>query len=637
MIKNLKLTAKLFFKDIFLSLSFLAFFVYINYNEIRYITALNANNANGVLSYLEICLRLSIFCMVYFMFVSYEFFYKLKGANLQECINATNNGFRTLYGNQFLIMLGLDFIITLTFIIYNFVTYFSSGINHTEYLIHIILNIFVNIFLVSFAGIILGMCVALIFKRLKAYLLLTLFALLTSSIFESIAFTIFNTTGNNIYPIFEFFNLYPPALNWTPNSNFGFSLLPYRIELLLLWIFAFLSIVFLKLSKNNKTVLKLFAVFSIILCLTNVVLYLQPSSKVIMSNNPSASLTNDVLYYFHTQQKEEQADFEITKYDLDIKVTNLLSVKARLTLNKRNLPSYKFTLYRGYKVFKAVDENNNMLIFHQDGDYIIIENNNNSNLSEIVLSYAGYSPKFYSNSQGLCLPGYFPYYPHSGYKKVFDVDNQGFEKVLLANPVNFYVKIKSDKKVYSNLENIENGLFSGESNGITLMSGFLESTTTEGIEVIYPYLNNSEFNPEKIDADIKSFLQSKNDSQIINKIFILPNLNLSNFERTVLYSDYMTVQQLVSLPEQYVIQFINHKKLELYQLINFYQYNKPRFESQLSYEASMPAEFDDQKYATVFSEKIKQFGESVVLKKADAYINDDTDTRTIMEFLKQLQ
>lgn len=631
--QNLKLTAKLFVKDTFLALSFLAFFIYINYREIKSSVALNVNDA---LPYLEICLKLSIFCMVYFMFVSYEFFYKLKSSNLQECVDATDNGSKMLYGNQFIVMLGLNLIITLTFMIYNTVTYFILDINHTEYLIHIILNIFVNIFLISLVGIVLGMCVALVFKRLKAYLLLTLFALLTSSIFESIAFTVFNTTGHNIYSVFEFFNLYSPALNWTPNSNFGFSLLPYRVELLLFWIFAFLTIVLLKLSRNNKTSMKYLAAFSAILCFMNIALYFQPSSKLMMSNNPSACLTNDVLYYFNTEQKEEEADFEITKYDLDIEVTNLLSVKAKLTLNDGNLPDYKFTLYRGYKVLKAVDKNNMILKFHQNGDYIDIENNN-SDLSEIVLTYTGYSPKFYSNSQGICLPGYFPYYPHSGYRKIFDIDGQGFEKVLLTKPTYFHVNIKANKKIYSNLEKDENSSYAGKCNGITFMSGFLDRTTASGIEVIYPYLNNFEFTPEKIDAYIKTFLQSKNDTQTIKKIFILPNLNLSNYERTVLYSDYMTVQQLITLPVQYELQFINHNKLELYQLMNYYQYDKTRFNSQLSYETTMSSEFDDQKYATVFSEKIKQLSESEVLEKTNAYINDDSDKRTIMEFLKQLQ
>ena len=37
----------------------------------------------------------------------------------------------------------------------------------------------------------------------------------------------------------------------------------------------------------------------------------------------------------------------------------------------------------------------------------------------MTVEYGGSSSMFYSGSQGVCLPGCFPYYPWAGYRKVF--------------------------------------------------------------------------------------------------------------------------------------------------------------------------------------------------------------------------
>ena len=638
--QNLKLAAKLLYKNIFLTITFLAFFIYINAMniiQITYLTADEINNGEAML-FLEGSLRLSIICMVFFMFVSYEYFYKLKASHLDECMNVTKSGSHTLYGNQFLIMLGFVTITALVFIAYNVGVYFYMNVNKMEYIIHILLNILVNIFIISVLGIIVGMCAALTFKRLTTYLLLTLIALLTSGIFENVIFTIFVTLGYDLSFVSDFFSLYTPSLDWTPNFSFGFSLLPYRIELLLTWIFAFSVIVFLKLSKNSKIVFRTCAGICAVICITNVFLYAQPSSKLLMSvDNPSACLNNDYYYYLGNVSKEEASTFKITKYELDMDVTTLLSVKAKLTIDKGNLSTYKFTLYRGYKVKKITDQNNTSLKFQQNGDYIEVENNMQSNLSQIYLSYAGYSPRFYSNSQGICLPGYFPYYPHSGYKKVYNVNRQGFEKVLLYEPVDFTININTSKQVYSNLTENENGSFTGSSNGITFMSGFLGKETVEGIEVIYPYLVGTDYYPDNIEKKIKTFLNCKTDNQVIKKIFILPNLNLSEYESTVLYSDYITAGNIFYLSDAYIMQFINPDKLEFFKLIDLYRKHNESFKEYVAYEASLSDEFTNLKIATMLFEKINLLGETVVLGKADTYIHDDSDTRTIKEFIDQLQ
>ena len=51
------------------------------------------------------------------------------------------------------------------------------------------------------------------------------------------------------------------------------------------------------------------------------------------------------------------------------------------------------------------------------GDYLTVTPQ--GELSSLTVEYAGSSPMFYSGSQGVCLPGCFPYYPWAGYRKIF--------------------------------------------------------------------------------------------------------------------------------------------------------------------------------------------------------------------------
>ena len=634
--RSFKTVVKLFCEDKFLALISLIFFAFINFGEVFGLYS----SDNAPLSFLEISMRLSVFCMIFFSLISYEFFYKAKLCNLEECLKSSGKGFQTLYGNQFLFMIILNVIVTITLTIYNVCYYFYLGINHTEYLIHIFENMFIDIFLVSMVGIAIGLCAALMFKRLKAYLLLTLFIILTSPIFEGIAFALANTAKVNSYPITEFFSLYPPSLSADYIAQFGYSVLPYRIELLLFWIFAFLSIALIRILKNSKNVRRLCAGFCIAISLLNFVLYVQPSSKVIMNYDPGESKCCDLFYYWYSaKQKEQPGDFNITKYDLDMKVTNKLSVTASLGIDKGSLNSYRLTLYRGYKISSITDQNHNKLDYTQNGDYIEIKNKNASSISKLILTYSGYSPKFYSNAQGICLPGFFPYYPHSGYLKMYDNDEQGFEKNLLQTSTDFTVKIKSNKKVYSNLNDEGANSFSGKTDGLTLMSGFLNETKASGIEIIYPYLNTQEYgSASAIDKYTKDFLNVKKDNHVVNKIFILPPLGFGNYDDITVYSNYMTVCQLIALPSDYPNlpklyerHSISENKRPLYDTLNEYKTDREYFNGRAEAESS--AGYDFSKNELLLSNKINKFGEQRVIKEINAYLKDNSDTRTIEQFL----
>lgn len=628
-----RLSAKLFVKDKILSLSFIAFFIFINFHEVKSSLFHYDHMGSGLLPFLKSCLSLSLLCMVYFLFVSYEYFYKLRWAGLRECVDATGRGVGMLYRNQFLVMLGLNLIVSLAFLCHNVFNYFYLQMNRPEYLVHILLNILLNIFLVCLAATLIGMCVALVCRRLSGYLLLTLFALLTSPVFESVAFTMYNAAEIDIYPAFEFFNLYPPALNWDANSHFGFSLLPYRFGLILFYIFLFAALVLFKLWKHNRLAVRIGAGACALLCLVNLGLYFRPASRLNMSNNPSEALNCDLDYYSKTAQKEEPAGFDITGYDLDLEITHLLSARAVLSLSRSDLPSYKFTLYHGYKVSSAADAKGQALPFRQEGDYIEVEPGPGADLRQIALTYKGWNPKYYSNGQGVCLPGFLAYYPRGGYIKTYDVDKQGFVTKPLSQPAEMRVSVRSAGKVYASLDETGEGRFEGVTDGLTLMSGFVESRTVQGLEVVYPYLNTGEYTPEMVDQGVRDFLEVKRDSHKVRRIFIMPNLNYGLSDKVSIFSDYLCLPQFLGLERTYVPAAVPEEKRELYDLVKSYRMSGKDglFGAMLRKEAEAPG------IATALSGKMEQLGADAALEKADAYLADDGDTRSVMEFLNELQ
>ena len=78
---------------------------------------------------------------------------------------------------------------------------------------------------------------------------------------------------------------------------------------------------------------------------------------------------------------------------------------------------------------KVTDETGDALPFTREGDYLTVTPQ--GELSSLTVEYAGSSPMFYSGSQGVCLPGCFPYYPWAGYRKIF-YGEPGDETRLLA-------------------------------------------------------------------------------------------------------------------------------------------------------------------------------------------------------------
>lgn len=113
---------------------------------------------------------------------------------------------------------------------------------------------------------------------------------------------------------------------------------------------------------------------------------------------------SDYLFYTENEQKNQEPDFEVTSYDMDLSIYRQLDAEVSMTLSDTGLEYYNFTLYHGYNVLKITDIEGNALKYNREGDYVTVIGN--GNLQLISIKYSGYSPILYSNYQACSLPGF---------------------------------------------------------------------------------------------------------------------------------------------------------------------------------------------------------------------------------------
>lgn len=174
--------------------------------------------------------------------------------------------------------------------------------------------------------------------------------------------------------------------------------------------------------------------------------------------------------------------------------------------------------------------------------------------SIITVAYEGYSPKFYANNQAIGLPGYFPYYPQEGNKKVWDSELGGFDIVIPEDVKTFEVTVHTTQRVYTNLEG-EDNCFTGTSQTVSLFAGMFEEQ-----DGVYgpPAINRNGLSLKRADFVEVQRLIKRVESKIGRslelpdlgtlKCFLKPEmLILSNTDLTTLLGDHLITAE--SSPE----------------------------------------------------------------------------------------
>lgn len=462
--------------------------------------------------------------MILYLIVGYEFFSEPYRSHLDEAILSTSKGQKGRGQTANFILMGLMLFANYIFIL--LVDLKMTGNSFAEHEIedaehmavrYIATCLFVNIYLIGLIGILIGAAIARIRKRIAAYGIIMAVVLCVSYLLNEIADLIMIMTeyAVNLYDILDFINIMTPGLNFITNTALGFPMMTYRICLICFWIMLLLFWFILQQEKR----LSMKSGICFLLCILFLVGYALPSSRIDMGLNSNGTAMVDQHYYglknYRVQEKEN--DFCVKKYTMELDVRRLLKAKVRIETSEC-LESYHFTLSHSYLIEGVYDENGNMMEYMRDGDTLLIYNGRNkSNVFTVV--YSGSNEAYYANSQGINLRGSFPYYPIPGYHQI-SFDGIQICQLFLEKEADFDVTIKSGKKIFSDLEQRNDGHFVGKSEGATFLSGLYTETTIDGIRIVYPLFIGWS------NTDLKHVAAGAIQDGYENyQIFITPNVN----------------------------------------------------------------------------------------------------------------
>lgn len=471
--QNLKLFFKtkiIFIPVIILLVCFLGNLVYSCYSF-----SLNSD----VLIYLKNSIKLCLLSFVILCFTSYEFFYLYKRCYIDEALYSHKNGKTRILTNTVTVLLFIPALEFFSAFVFNFVIFLSSGMNDYSYLYHIFSVLFLYVFLGGIIPILLGVFFAQKTKRIVSYALMALIIFLVSSTSDFIPGGLSQVTKINFWEA-KYFLAYilPNDLEWYINHDYGMYAEIYRWNLIIFWI-SLLSFLFFKLCQIKKTALKAVLLSLTLLISTfNLVGYFYGGSHIEKGAQLDSISMSDYLFYTENEQKNQDPDFEVTSYDMDLSIYRQLDAEVSMTLSDTGLEYYNFTLYHGYNVLKITDIEGNALKYNREGDYVTVIGN--GNLQLINIKYSGYSPILYSNYQACSLPGFFAYYPIPGFYKITG-DYTTYNPIEIKSETEFNIRVDSARQFYSNLDEVKNekNCFVGITSYPTLFSGFYKSNSSD--------------------------------------------------------------------------------------------------------------------------------------------------------------
>lgn len=506
--QNLKLFFKtkiIFIPVIILLVCFLGNLVYSCYSF-----SLN----NDVLVYLKNSIKLCLLSFVILCFTSYEFFYLYKRCYIDEALYSHKNGKTRILTSTVTVLLFIPALEFFSAFVFNFVIFLSSGMNDYSYLYHIFSVLFLYVFLGGIIPILLGVFFAQKTKRIVSYALMALIIFLVSSTSDFIPGGLSQVTKINFWEA-KYFLAYilPNDLEWYINHDYGMYAEIYRWNLIIFWI-SLLSFLFFKLCQIKKTALKAVLLSLTLLISTfNLVGYFYGGSHIEKEAQLDSISMSDYLFYTENEQKNQDPDFEVTSYDMDLCIYRQLDAEVSMTLSDTGLEYYNFTLYHGYNVLKITDIEGNALKYNREGDYVTVIGN--GNLQLINIKYSGYSPILYSNYQACSLPGFFAYYPIPGFYKITG-DYTTYNPIEIKSETEFNIRVDSARQFYSNLDEVKNekNCFVGVTNYPTLFSGFYKSNSSDIYKIYAITVKGwglSEIDEEYID-EIQKYINELNNN-----------------------------------------------------------------------------------------------------------------------------
>lgn len=333
-------------------------------------------------------------------------------------------------------------------------------------------------------------------------------------------------------------------------------------------------------------------------------------------------------------QYNQKSDFQITSYDLNLNIDKELEAVAHIKIDKENLNAYKFTLYHGYNIINISDSKGKTLKYDRAGDYITVYPVSDTNM--LSFTYDGYSPLYYSNSQGTYLPAGFAYYPINGFHYLYDIGKQGRIAVKFEKNIPINVSVASKTNMFCNLNETAPNSFEGITDGITLVSGFYKETTVDDTRFIYSYLNTVQTPMQNIDKILKKYLETFPQYKGKTIIISPESHSMANDESMFELSDHIVANSLDSVFYNSANNYeILNTHLDLfYTFLKYYDKDSELYKlSQKDMDELPQADTD---LNVILSKKIIQYGADDVYTKVLNIQMDFEDDSSLIDLAKSI-
>ena len=594
-------------------------------------------------------------------YVAYEFMARPRETDFYEAICSLSGKLQMITGKLLVLLFYLIFLCV------NFGGYCVAAFSRYNLpallITQLIQSIVLNFFLPGLIAILGGFLLALTLKRLGAILSVLGLVFLLTDLSEPLYYTL-SVFHFPVRAVRQLLAIGIPYSESFHDHIYGFPVERYRYALAFFWIsllVAGLAIKILAQSKGwrigvcaSSLLITLFCGY----CLANPGGYLFVQSIDYNYGDPVTQAKDygkDQFYYSYVAASQEESQtFSITRYDMKIKVTDRLKAKVEVGVD-RVQSQYDFTLHHAYAVSKVLAEGGLPLDFVQEGDYLTVQNPGGA--TSFSIQYEGGHPIYYSNDQAVNLPGYWAYYPRAGKRRTYGSDSV-FESpwylFLRENhPIPVTLQLEGNRAIYTNLAKDQDGIYRGETTGVSLLGGLVEQKRESGgaVRVVGAIsISNKEKNLSGVASSASREL-AKMESSYNLQLELPPftqeqylefPITLNDYSQAVAFSDHIAYREYISprqLAADFLVSSVSHTNEKAVLANRLRQYLDDPDNLSLFAGADPVLWYNDAgtMVGEAMNTSIEQRGEEETVRDILMYLQGDEDARSLYAFCRDLE
>lgn len=599
-------------------------------------------------------------CVV-FLIIAYRFMNKIHEQSLFEILKADQSVYNRFIGNRLKVLFWLEFFYVMLIGAGMIVFFVRTNESNSLIMIHAALNLVLYIFIPFAICILLGTVLSMYLSSKYAYCIILIMWFGITSVSATISMMLMSD-GINLYSFLNILKISAPDLGYEVNRSYGVPMEYFQWSLRLSWIFTLGGLIFLKFEKKMKGILS----FVIVLIFLPAIFFsgsrIQQENFVKSGAAEWENYENSASEVYQKESRQSEAvknpEYQVSKYNIELDMSRGLSAKVSMEISNPQ-PNMIFTLFEGYKITGVKNTWGEQVQYSQTGHYIEVKEKNAVLLRRLTFYYTGCSQKFYSSSQGVYLPGYFPYYPLSGQQELVVYEEadlkdgycsfSSFHTDVADRPeVEFSVSVKgSALPVFTNLKETERNVWRGKAKTVSIISGLLKETDISDICIVGSITNQhlddcvSKLNEELEEIEHEYGINTDHDFQMVFCIDPMINYMSGTAESTVDLGDHVILSEGGDYDWGLNLLFnpiTNDGDKEMLKeiLLQRIRYGFEETEKKVMYEAMETDDMDSGLMDYLLNYKVTLYGKKQVVSQIYSYLKDEDTTENPQVFLKKI-